>query len=203
MDFENDNLGMQPEEQEKKKKKGLIIFWIILIGILVLAILGGLHHHYDDLFKEKDPDTEVIQPFDPVPMETTTTAPGETTQPTTADDTPSGNRVNLTYTKNAKLHKNTNVIDMDFRNPTRSTHSIRVSLFLVTADNRELLIGSSNLIDPGFQQNKIQATSDVCKDLAPGTYKALYKVAFYETETKTAVPIATNVPDIALTIVAE
>lgn len=171
--------------QVNKMNALLIILLGVLLGLLVAA---GLY-----LIQPKD-----VAPTKPLPDKQSETIPdddpyyAEEDSDATEKAAEGGGSVSLVYTLDAT--KNGNDIEMMFKNPGNSSHSIVIQMYV-----ENYLIAQSGLIEPGQQLTHLTYTADE-NLLKSGIYNARYQLYFYSADSDVAVDIDAAIPGVELAV---
>ena len=106
--------------------------------------------------------------------------------------------MSMIYTLEARATLSDGVVEIYFKNPNASSHSVVAELYLVSAD-REILVARSGLIEPGFELHRLDLDSEAVT-LSEGVYTGLYKVQCYDPVTGERALVAPEITGVTVTV---
>lgn len=162
-----------------------IIAAIALIGTTVAVVLLLTQNESPGGGEVLEPDYENIKPDD-----NAQTIPGETTGE--ASDTPQGGgSMNLVYSDQVLVSKESEKVSLYYQNPSSSSHSIVVQIIITRGDN-QYLVAESGGINPGYMLTEMSLNEDI--QLTSGIYKGIMKLWFFDPDTGERAVVDTNIP---------
>lgn len=167
-------------------------FFILLTTLLALLVAGSVV--LLSLLGEESPAPN--HPLPPVD-DNLTPDEGDPSDPIQSPD--GGGAVSMIYTLGAKIIPSTGKIDIHFKNPRVSNHSVAVELYIVS-NGVEYLIAKSGLIPPGNGLYELTML-DTAPTLSQGKYDALYRVFYYDPVTGVRANVQSDITDVVATVV--
>ncbi len=153
--------------------------------ILLLLLLNG------------DP-RPVIRPDNPLPPLDEDIVP-ETGGEEQVESPEGGGSVSMIYSLGAKITLSTGDVQIHFRNPKRSNHSVAVQFYILSG-GEEYLVAESGLIPSGNGLFKLTVAEDA-PTLSEGKYSGLYRVSYYDPETGVRAHVQSDITDVDVTVI--
>lgn len=178
--------------------KSRIPFFLWLFSIALLALIALMLIF--NLTKAPDDENPTFNPLPPV--DSNAYDIGGTEEPTKTDSA-SGGEVTLDYSPSATLTLSTKNIDIDFTNPSVSTHEIVLELYVVSqpgASEQEIKIAESGRIPAGHKLDKMTFTADPQIFEGEGKYFARYHLNYYDPLTGEKSLVDSVLDEIMLTV---
>ncbi len=109
-----------------------------------------------------------------------------------------GGAVSMIYTLGAKITLSTGKINIHFKNPRTSNHSVVTELYIVS-EGREYLVARSGLIPAGYGLYELNM-SDNAPGLSEGTYEGMYRVMYYDPMTGIRANVQSDIADVVVAV---
>lgn len=166
------------KKKEDKRKNKVILFLILIIlmcvGIIIYLIFG-YKGRVKDYPKGKN-DKNIVKSEDD------------------KDKMPKSNgggSVSLSYSKNVKVNLKTKKVELNFKNPTKSTQSLVLEISIENNGENKVLV-KTDRIPSGYAIYEIDLNEDI--KLNKGKYKGNFNISYYDEDTEEKAIVTTNIP---------
>lgn len=160
---------------------------LVTLIIILFSLLGG-----------KEPPV-VIDPDHPLPPIDEEIVPETGGSDETERQSPEGGgSVSMIYTLSAKVSLSTGEIEIHFKNPKASNHSVAMQFYIVSG-GEEYLVAESGLIPAGNGLYTLKM-SENAPMLTEGKYEGLYRVMYYDPVTGVRAHVQSDITDVSVTV---
>lgn len=147
---------------------------------------------------------EGTDPPETDPVETDPTESGQggdSSDPQGAGTKPSdgGGSVSMIYTTLAEYTQGAEAVKIYFKNPSKSNHDVVLELYALSAQNERVLMAKTGRIPAGTGIEEMHLEDNI-PDLAPGSYKGLYRVLFYNPTTGERSTVNSEITDVVIKV---
>lgn len=156
------------------------LFWLLGIALVALIALMMVLKLGDGSVQDKPS----FNPLPPVDSNIEVISDDELTS--TAPNNIDGGEVTLDYSASATLNLSTKNIDIDFTNPSSSSHEVVLELYVVSVQNgeeQEYKIAESGRIPAGSKLTAMTFSQDSKMFESEGIYDARYHLKYYNPQT--------------------
>ena len=123
------------------------------------------------------------------------TGGGDETQKESPDG---GGSVSMIYTLSAKITLSTGEINIHFKNPKVSNHSVAMQFYILSG-GEEYLVAESGLIPAGNGLYTLKML-DTAPTLSEGTYEGMYRVMYYDPITGVRAHVQSEITDVVVSV---
>ena len=162
------------------------IITVIAVAVVLLFFLLG---------REQPPVIVPDHPLPPIDVDIVPDTDGKETQ---AQSPEGGGSVSMIYTLSAKITLSTGNVDIHFKNPKASNHSVAMQFYVVSG-GEEYLVAESGLIPSGNGLYTLKV-SEKAPQLSEGTYEGLYRVMYYDPITGVRAHVQSDISDVVVSV---
>lgn len=163
-----------------------LLLW--LLGLIVALVISLVL-----LFNKPD-----IDPLNALPPVDTNIEAVSDNSEKNSEPTDGGGKVGISYKTEAFLNLSTKEIEMEYKNPSISSHDVVLELCVVS-DGKEYVVATSGRIPNGYQLTKM-TLSNKAPHLSEGQYEAKFKSYYYDAETGEKALVSANIDNVTLTV---